>query len=575
MWRSTVRRIFLFLSIFISVSSAQKAEIITGRVIDSENSDPVINAKVTVQGIRMNATTNEDGEYTIGPLPPGIYTLEATHIGYRSETATVQITRGGIEHTFELIPRMEEAEELVLTRSRARYSTTPVTFTDVPETELRDEWSVEDLPIILRRCVPGLYAFSETGNGVGTSHLQIRGFSDPMISVFINGIPQNDPEDHVAYWSYLPGFITNLQDIQIQRGIGTSLTGIDGFGGSVDMSTKKLPADPGVMVTGGLGDYGIKDFSFRLSSVSSRNRSLYACFSRILSDGYRKRSDSDLWSYFFSGQADRGVTRLRFNAYGGPVKIHSAGKPAHEDSLELDRRFNPISYGNELSDFTQPHYELHVSHAMSEHSAVSAGIYYIRETGYVEEYIHETMLRDYGIVSSDDDTTTADLIRQRSRSMYRIGFLPRYDWSCSWLDAAVGGGFEYFRRKQHGDILWSEYADTIEARYYRFRGQKVSSSAYLQLLAHAGPYIDISGDLGLRMFSYSFRQEAAGNFIEAELTIRLPAPESGSRFDLIPPFHCIPDLPWRSANRHWQTIFQVTRAPACCFRIRCSILPIR
>ena len=512
-----MKRSLVILCIFVSVAFSQKAAIISGTVVDSENSEPLINAKVSVQGIRMSDTTDQEGKFTLGPLPPGFYILEASHIGYRSKTTSVQITHGNIEHTFELIPRMEEAGELIVTRSRARSNVMPVTFTDVPETALRDEWSVPDIPMVLQRVAPGLYAFSEAGNGIGYSHLRIRGFHDNNISVLINGIPQNDPEDHVMYWTFLPGFTASLQDIQVQRGIGTSLMGTGGLGGTVDLSTRKLPADPGVMVTGGLGDYGVKDFSFRLSSISSRSRSLYARFSRILSDGYRKKSDSDLWSYFFAGQADRGAFRLRFNAYGGPVKVNTAGSPASEDSLALDRRFNPVSYDNEILDFNQPHYELHVSHTLSERSTVSAAAYYTRENGYAEQLITDAELRNYGIVPEEDDTTTADLIRQKNRSMYRIGILPRYDWNGSWLEAGIGGGFEYFRRKQHGDILWTEYTDTIDARYYRHRSQKISTSGYLQLLAHAGPRIDFSGELGVQMLSYSFQQQKAGNFVEAEL----------------------------------------------------------
>ena len=507
----------VILCIFVSVAFSQKAAIITGKVVDAESNEPIINAKVSVQGIRMSNTTDQEGEYALGPLPPGFYTLEASHIGYRSKTTFVQITHGDIDHTFELIPRMEEAGELIVTRSRARGNVTPATFTDVPETDLRDEWSVPDIPMVLQRLAPGLYAYSEAGNGIGYSHLRIRGFHDSNIAVSINGIPQNDPEDHIVYWAFLPGFTANLQDIQVQRGIGTSLTGIGGLGGTVDLSTQKLPADPGVMVTGGIGDYGVKDFSFRLSSISSRNRSLYARFSRIISDGYRRLSDSDLWSYFFAGQADRGAFRLRFHAYGGPIKVNSAANPASEDSLALDRTFNPVSYDNEIIDFNQPHYELHISHTISDRSSISAAVYYTRENGYLEQLITDAELRDYGIVPEEDDTTRADLIRQKNRSMYRIGILPRYDWSGSWLEAGIGGGFEYFRRKQHGDILWSEYADTIDARYYSHRSQKVSTSGYLQLLAHAGPRIDLSGELGVRMLSYSFRQQSAGNFVEAEL----------------------------------------------------------
>jgi len=76
----------------------------------------------------------------------------------------------------------------------------------------------------------------------GYSHLKIRGFDQKRIGVMINGIPLNDPEDHQVYWVDMPDFAESTQDIQFQRGVGSSLYGVSTFGGSLNLQTNNLSA---------------------------------------------------------------------------------------------------------------------------------------------------------------------------------------------------------------------------------------------------------------------------------------------------------------------------------------------
>ena len=54
--------------------------------------------------------------------------------------------------------------------------------------------------------LPSTTYYSESGNGIGYTYLNIRGFDARRVAVMVNGIPQNDPEDHNVYWLDVPGY---------------------------------------------------------------------------------------------------------------------------------------------------------------------------------------------------------------------------------------------------------------------------------------------------------------------------------------------------------------------------------
>ena len=87
---------------------------------------------------------------------------------------------------------------------------------------------------------PNVYAYADAGGGLGYSYLKIRGFDDKRVSVYVNGVPLNDPEDQATYFVDIPDFAASVKDIQVQRGIGRSLYGDASFGGTVNIVSAGL-----------------------------------------------------------------------------------------------------------------------------------------------------------------------------------------------------------------------------------------------------------------------------------------------------------------------------------------------
>ncbi len=79
---------------------------------------------------------------------------------------------------------------------------------------------------------PSLVETSEAGNGIGYTSLRIRGTDASRINVTIDGIPLNDSESQQVFWVDLPDLASSVDNIQVQRGVGTSSNGAGAFGGN-------------------------------------------------------------------------------------------------------------------------------------------------------------------------------------------------------------------------------------------------------------------------------------------------------------------------------------------------------
>ncbi len=121
----------------------------------------------------------------------------------------------------------------------------------------------------------------------------------------------------------------------------------------------------------------------------------------------------------------------------------------------------------------------------------------------------------------DDDSTRADLIRQKKVKKDHVGLLPRIDWSTEALEASVGGELSYYRGEHWGRLLdvlpVGAFPESAIGTYYKYRGEKLNLSGFVHSLTHVTDKIDLLADLSIQRKCYSFRQEEAGNFQGEEL----------------------------------------------------------
>jgi len=94
----------------------------------------------------------------------------------------------------------------------------------------------QDIPILLNY-LPSVVSTSDAGAGIGYTGIRVRGSDATRVNVTINGIPYNDAESQGTFWVNLPDFASSVENMQLQRGVGTSTNGSGAFGASLNILT--------------------------------------------------------------------------------------------------------------------------------------------------------------------------------------------------------------------------------------------------------------------------------------------------------------------------------------------------
>ncbi|NBO87385.1 MAG: carboxypeptidase regulatory-like domain-containing protein [Burkholderiaceae bacterium] len=115
MSRRAIKLTFLSLTLCASVFSQQFGGI-RGQVVDSDFGQPIAKAQVTIMGSPFGAITDDQGNFTISGVPPGVYTIQTRAPSYIPKTVPdISVAAGSFnEMRFEAVAEIEEMEELVV-----------------------------------------------------------------------------------------------------------------------------------------------------------------------------------------------------------------------------------------------------------------------------------------------------------------------------------------------------------------------------------------------------------------------------------------------------------------------------
>src|SRR5574344_125684 len=193
--------------------------------------------------------------------------------------------------------RMVMLQNVQVTSTRAGKKT-PMAFSNISKKEVQSNNNGQDLPFLLS-LTPSVTTSSDAGTGIGYTAIHVRGIDPSRINITANGIPINDAESSQVYWVNMGDFASSLEDIQIQRGVGTSTNGAGAFGASVNMRTQRFSMNPYAEMSGTYGSFNTNKETFKVGSgLIGGHWNFDARFSHIASDGYRDRASSKLHSYF-------------------------------------------------------------------------------------------------------------------------------------------------------------------------------------------------------------------------------------------------------------------------------------
>ena len=413
-----------------------------------------------------------------------------------------------------------DAEEVVVTASRYDESV-HLSHANITRDELAARLGTSDIPLLLED-TPGLHAWSDAGNGVGYTYLNIRGFDQKRVGVMIDGIPLNDPEDHQVYWVNLPDFAASVEDVQVQRGITNSLGAATAIGGTVNLVTDSFTPGPELRASFMGGSYGTwkQSASYQTGLIGGRLQSSLR-WSRLESEGFRDRSGSELWGVFWSARYLTENTTTRAKIYTGREESQHGWNAAFEDDLAVDRRHNPETYENAVDDFRQPHYELHHQWRLSDRFTAENAVFWIHGEGFYENLKKGEDAADFSLdaLLGLDPDAEIDLVRRKNVDKNQVGWVSHLRFDHGGGRTIVGGDIYDFHSDHWGNVLRVDGVVSgpgEDLHYYEYTGDKQAWSVYVNEMWEAVPGLTLLADLQIQHKRYRFEQGEVGNFTGAD-----------------------------------------------------------
>ncbi len=492
--------------------------VLTGKVTDT-NGAPLAGASVTVTGTYKGVQTAADGTYSIPNLPRKTLSVRFSFIGYSTDIQNVNLATDFVLNVV-LEERALITDDVVVKAIRAG-NRAPMTYTNISNELISQQNTGQDIPFLLS-LTPSLVETSEAGNGVGYTSLRIRGTDGSRINVTIDGIPLNDSESQQVFWVDLPDLASSVDNIQVQRGVGTSSNGAGAFGASINIQTKGIETKPFAEINSSAGSFNTFKNNLTVGTGLVNDRFAFQMrLSDLVSDGYIERTGSRHRSAFLSGTYRTGKSMLKANVILGEEHTGIGWWGVPREMLSINRRFNPAGqytdeygvtqyYGNESDNYVQNHFQVIYSRQLNNNYSFHTALHYTKGEGYYEEYQENISLSDYGlseIVRGDTTIRETNLIQRKWLSNDFYGMVYSLNYNNKKLEASVGGGVNLYSGDHFGRIIWMKDPGRIQKDYqwYLNNGEKSEVNFFGKATYSISGKVAAFGDLQYRFINYDLK----------------------------------------------------------------------
>ena len=507
---------------------------LSGTIFD-ENDKPLEGASIFIRETYHATITDRQGKFVLDSLDAGVNVLVCTHLGYKRVVEYVDM-----DNDISIDIFMEnfsyDLDAIMITSNRLE-DNEPFAYSTVTKEEIEVNNLGQDLPFLLQYS-PSIVASSDAGAGIGYTGLRIRGSDPTRINVSINGIPLNDSESQAVFWVNTPDFSSSVDDIQIQRGVGTSTSGTGAFGGTIGINTHKISKKNYLEVNSGVGSFGTRKINARLGTGLLNNTFFIdGRVSFINSDGFIDRAESNLRSYYisvgklsdnstlrfdyFSGvertyQAWNGVPQAKFegdnealithynnnigflyNNVSSPLDLHLDANNLYfshnvQDSVNLfsseNENYNYYTFDEEVDRYQQDHYQFHWG-TNKDLFESNVSLHYTRGQGYFEQFKFGENLGDYGLNNivdtiTQNQITSANLVRRKWLKNDYFGGVANLKWTVNDnVNVHWGTAYHVYRGNHNGNIQAWDIRSSLDQTipYYNNDGAKNDGSTFIKL----------------------------------------------------------------------------------------------
>jgi len=494
---------------------------ISGTVMDGKSGEVLPGAKIVMENSLKSTVSSQNGEFTIKQLIKGEYNLTISYVGYETFKQKVVI-EANAKVIIRLMPSVNIQDEVIIQGTRAG-DRTPMTVQNITKAEIKSLNMGQDVPFLINSS-PSVVTTSDGGTGIGYTGMRIRGSDMNRINITINGVPLNESETHAVYWVDLPDFASSVDNIQIQRGVGTSTNGAGAFGATINLQTNK----PSTEAYAELGQtFG--SFNSRKSTASAGtgliNNGWYvvARASKITSDGYVDRATANLNSIYGSASYYGVKDLFKVIAFTGHEITYQAWNGIPFDSLKTNRRYNSMGeytdangkikyYNNEVDNYRQDHFQTFYSHEFNKKLVLNTALFYTKGFGYYEEFKENQSFGNYGLNDilmngGSINISSTNLIRRKYLDNDFYGFVYSLVYTAPKSRLIFGGSANEYKGNNYGQIIWSQFASNSEINHewYRSTGDKTDFNVYAKLEQQINQKLNLYVDLQYRGIDHKIK----------------------------------------------------------------------
>jgi iron complex outermembrane receptor protein len=525
-----MKRIYLTLLLQCAVYLAIAQYTLKGTV-KNDAGERLIGANLAISNSFSGTTTDVNGMFQFKNLKAGNYQISISYIGFEKQILAISLTS---DQTLDIILKQTSfmTEEILISAYRVREKT-PVAYSTVEKSEIRNNNLGQDIPYLLG-LTPSFVTTSDAGTGVGYTNFRIRGTDMNRINVTVNGIPMNDAESHGTWWVDIPDLASSTDNIQVQRGVGTSTNGAAAFGATINLQTSALNRDASAEYSASAGSYGTMKHSVGVSTGLIKEKFAFdARLSKVSSYGFIDRAASDLKSFFISGGYFTANSILKVNIFSGLEDTYQAwnGVPSVRLNNDLNgmqryadhylysqkqvdemiasdsRTYNLYTYENEIDHYQQDHYQALFSHQINELFSVNASLFLTSGKGYYEQSEEDQKLADYGILApviGGEILTNSDLIRRKWLDNDFYGMTFSVNRKQETREFTFGGGYNLYDGNHFGKVIWMRNAGNSELNHewYRGTGLKKDFNLYAKYNYELTENLNLFADMQYRIINY-------------------------------------------------------------------------
>lgn len=420
----------------------------------------------------------------------------------------------------------EILDEVLVQAVRAN-NKTPMAFSNLNKKDLAKRNLGQDIPVLMN-FMPSVVTTTDAGNGVGYTGIRVRGSDGTRINVTINGIPYNDAESHGSFWVNMPDFVSSVENLQLQRGVGTSTNGSGAFGASLNLLTDAYAYEANGEISNSFGSFNTRKHTAKFSTGLINNTfELTGRLSNLYSDGYIDRASSKLNSYFLQGTFINEGTLIKALVFGGKEKTYQAWNGIDAETLKTNRTYNSSGayyddngqlqfYNNETDNYQQDHYQLHWNEKWNTNWNTNIAVHYTKGFGYFENYKpNENLFDDYGITPIEvngEIKEASDVIRRKYLDNYFYGITFSAQYIKDDLELLFGGAANTYDNDHFGEVLWvkTQPQKSFPQEFYRDNSKKNDINGYVKVSYTFNDQWILFGDVQLRNVSYKANGDDTG-----------------------------------------------------------------